>query len=506
MSYTLCLDAGHQNSPYIDTGCQGFGLREEDITLDICKRIKSLLEFNEIKVVMTREGDYVAGIKSRTSNSLQERCIISDNSKADIFVSVHCNAFNSNVSGSEVHICGKGGNAEKLANYIIPQLAKTFNNRGLKVSGGLYVLKNTNAPAVLLECGFLDNKSDNAKLANPDIRQQISENASQGICNYFGIKFSKPSVSIPSNPTPIPTIMYRVIIDGKQIMALSNLDDSIAKVKELIDSSPTAKLGIVQRNTDSRNLFSYSKSTPKTLILGTETVSIEQCKQFIKKVNPNAPDIIPIYKKYGEILGIKWGYAVAHMIKETSYLRYGGDVSPSQNNYAGIGAVGNGAKGACFNSSDEGVLAHLEHLFAYASKQTLPSNLSKVDPRYDLVTKGIAPNWEDLNGRWAVPGNNYGQEIIQIYELIKKEVVIKKQGKIIFSLYEPDARASAYLSDFTGIKAIDINEMTQDIFDSYEEIIQIGGEKVNSNVTLLLSGTDRYDTLISVLKYMGKIK
>ena len=232
----VCLDAGHQHSPYIDTGCQGFNLKEEDITLDICKRIKPLLEFNGIKVIMTREGDYVTGIKSLTSNSLQERCTISDNSGADIYVSTHCNAFNGNVSGSEVHICGKGGNAEKLANYIIPQLAKTFNNRGLKVSGGLYVLKNTNAPAVLLECGFLDNKSDNAKLANPDIRQQISENASQGICNYFGIKFSKPSASIPSNPIPIPEIMYRVIIDSKQIMALSNLDDSIAVGEESINS------------------------------------------------------------------------------------------------------------------------------------------------------------------------------------------------------------------------------------------------------------------------------
>jgi N-acetylmuramoyl-L-alanine amidase len=192
--FTVILDAGHQSYPYSDTGASGFNLKEEDITLDLCKRIKPLLEQNNIKVIMTREGDYVNGGQSSVNSSLQARVKISNTIKPDIFISLHTNAFNGNAYGSEVHILGKGGKAEVLANKLIPQLSKTFHNRGLKLSPNLYVLKYTNAPAVLLECGFIDNKSDNAKLANTDIRQQIAENISRGVCEYFGIQYKNKQI------------------------------------------------------------------------------------------------------------------------------------------------------------------------------------------------------------------------------------------------------------------------------------------------------------------------
>lgn len=163
-----------------------------------------------------------------------------------------------------------------------------------------------------------------------------------------------------------------------------------------------------------------------TAILGQETITMEQCRQFLLKFNPNAPDIIPYYKAYGETLGIKWGYAVAQMMKETAYLKYGGDVQPAQYNYAGIGATGGGVVGASFDTPEQGVLAHLEHLYAYASTDLLPAGLDKVDPRFDLVTRGAAQNWEDLNGRWAVPGIGYGESIGKIYEQMKGEIIVSK--------------------------------------------------------------------------------
>ena len=193
--FTAILDPGHQSYPYSDTGASGFNLKEEDVTLDLCKRIKPLLEQNNIKVILTREGDYINGSQSSVNNSLQARVKISNTIKPDIFISIHANAFNTNAYGSEVYICGKGGKAEILANKLIPKLGKTFSNRGLKLSPNLYVLKYTNAPAVLLECGFIDNKSDNAKLANVDIRQQISENISRGVCEYFGIEFKNRKIN-----------------------------------------------------------------------------------------------------------------------------------------------------------------------------------------------------------------------------------------------------------------------------------------------------------------------
>ena len=59
--------------------------------------------------------------------------------------------------------------------------------------------------------------------------------------------------------------------------------------------------------------------------MGQETITSEQCQLFLLENNPNALDIIPFYKKQGELPGIKWGYAVAQMIRETNYLKFGGD-------------------------------------------------------------------------------------------------------------------------------------------------------------------------------------
>ncbi|KJS47024.1 MAG: hypothetical protein VR66_22040 [Peptococcaceae bacterium BRH_c23] len=167
----------------------------------------------------------------------------------------------------------------------------------------------------------------------------------------------------------------------------------------------------------------------KTPIMGIETITIEQCRQFLIKHNPYAPDIVPFYKRQGDRLGIRWGYAVAQMIKETGCLKFSGDVKAEQNNFAGIGAVGGGSPGVSFSTQEEGVLAHLEHLFAYASFKLLPIGIIKVDPRFDLVKRGSCPNWEDLNGHWAVPGNGYGEGVVEIYDEIAREQITSDSGE-----------------------------------------------------------------------------
>jgi N-acetylmuramoyl-L-alanine amidase len=58
----------------------------------------------------------------------------------------------------------------------------------------------------------------------------------------------------------------------------------------------------------------------------------------------------------------------------------------------------------------------MQHLYAYASTKKLPKRFRLVDPRFNLVERGSAPTWEALNGKWAVPGNSYGQSILKIYE------------------------------------------------------------------------------------------
>jgi hypothetical protein len=180
-------------------------------------------------------------------------------------------------------------------------------------------------------------------------------------------------------------------------------------------------------------------STGKNSIMGNSEVSAEQMVQFLLKNNSkpllyrmDIKEFCQLYLDMGKAEGVKGDIAFCQACKETGYFRFGGDVVEEQMNYAGIGTTGGGVKGQYFKSQKEGILAQIQHLKAYASTEAL--KLENVDPRYKYVTKGIAPNWEDLNGRWAVPGNNYGQEILQIFKRLKEEkveIVIEKKKEEI---------------------------------------------------------------------------
>ena len=103
-------------------------------------------------------------------------------------------------------------------------------------------------------------------------------------------------------------------------------------------------------------------------------------------------------------------------MNETDFLRFTGDVKAEQNNFCGLGATGSNNPGASFETPSDGVLAHLQHLFAYASTKPLPNKYPLLDPRFHLVNRGIATTWVGLNGKWAVPGTTYGQLILDIYQ------------------------------------------------------------------------------------------
>ncbi|WP_322787581.1 glucosaminidase domain-containing protein [Alteribacillus persepolensis] len=154
--------------------------------------------------------------------------------------------------------------------------------------------------------------------------------------------------------------------------------------------------------------------------MGETILSPELLNQFVRSVNSEAPQLGYYYVKYGEQYGIRGDVAFAQAIHETDYFRFTGVVKPEQNNFSGIGATGPGEPGASFDTPEEGVLAHIQHLYAYSSTDDLPREHALVDPRFDLVERGSAVTWIDLNGKWAVPGDRYGQMILNIYERIIK--------------------------------------------------------------------------------------
>ncbi|WP_407310888.1 N-acetylmuramoyl-L-alanine amidase [Desulfosporosinus sp. SB140] len=185
----LCLDPGHGG---YDPGACGNGLQEKDITLDICLRLKPLLEFNGIIVCLTRDGDYAPWhLENELDAELDARSTISNNFGADFFVSVHVNSGGG--TGQEILVSGVGGKAEAAAGkclYYIQQVSG-WANRGIKAQNVSVLGSKTNAPAILTENGFIDSAADTVKLKEPSFRQALAVAHAKGICDYFGITYKE---------------------------------------------------------------------------------------------------------------------------------------------------------------------------------------------------------------------------------------------------------------------------------------------------------------------------
>lgn len=164
-------------------------------------------------------------------------------------------------------------------------------------------------------------------------------------------------------------------------------------------------------------------------IMGGPIATKEQCVNYLLRHNPfplittTPKKLVDYYYLEGGLEGIRPDLAFAQALHETGNFNYGGDVIPLQNNYCGLGTTGGGVKGAWFPSPEIGVRAQMQHLLAYTS--TRSPVMSVVDPRYELVKRsdkfGQSSTWTSLNGKWAVPGNSYGQMILQIHEKIVSE-------------------------------------------------------------------------------------
>jgi hypothetical protein len=92
-------------------------------------------------------------------------------------------------------------------------------------------------------------------------------------------------------------------------------------------------------------------------------------KQRNPKLNPRYEGLATEYMRHGEALHVRWDYAFFQMLLETGYLTYGGDVKAEQNNFAGLGATGKGARGESFKDISTGARAHIEHLVMYSGER-----------------------------------------------------------------------------------------------------------------------------------------
>ena len=188
MPIKIYIDQGHNPSGF-NTGAEGNGYYEQDITYEIGRRLYNLLLSNSEFTPRLSRPTPETILGTSNSSSLTERVRQANAWPADIFISLHNNAAtNPNATGNEALVYGPGQQvANDLATQILEQLTLTtgLRNRGIVYRPGLYVLKETSMPAVLVEMGFISNPYDADLLANSPYL--FATGIYRGILKYYGL-------------------------------------------------------------------------------------------------------------------------------------------------------------------------------------------------------------------------------------------------------------------------------------------------------------------------------
>lgn len=403
----IAIDPGHGGD---DPGACANGLREADVNWDIANAcVNELNTYYGVKAVLTQGKGQCLELRQRVDAAVSQG--------ADAVISIHCNSAGSSAYGSEVwipnsssyryteaHVAGEG-----LANRILANLQGIgLHKRGVyerncttsetyPSPGGPadyfsipYYARYAGIPGIIVEHAFLTNSDDAAKLADSNWRTKMGIADATGIAEYYGLS------KVSGGSDVSASTMNKVGEDVVTPMAYEN-DPSI---------------------------------------MGTSQTTVEQMVAWYKSKNKAYPS--SVYTQYGAATiedfcritfeeanaeGVRAEVVFAQSMKETGWLQFGGQVKNWQCNFAGIGATDGGAGGADFsgygaNGVRTGLRAQVQHLKAYASTAGL--NQTCVDPRFSLVSRGVAPTVKGLAGKWAT-ATDYGDGLTKlINELLNR--------------------------------------------------------------------------------------
>lgn len=190
----IIIDAGHGGE---DGGAVGNGgVLEKEINLEIAKTLDEMLRSAGYQTIMTRQDDRMlydknvdyTGRKKRLD--LEARLSVAQTQEHAIFISIHMNAFpDGQYSGLQVYYSQNHPDSARLAEQIqsdTRELLMKNNNRKIKASNGTsYLLDCIDHPAVLVECGFLSNATECARLATKDYQKQLATVLFSSISNFY---------------------------------------------------------------------------------------------------------------------------------------------------------------------------------------------------------------------------------------------------------------------------------------------------------------------------------
>lgn len=365
MSKKICLDAGHVGSKYNQSPVVKT-YYESAMVWALHLKLKAQLEARGFQVVTTRASiDTDLGVYERGTAS--KGC--------DVFISLHSNA------------CGT-----ESVDY--PVVYRAYDNKNNVDTLALKLAKKVGELMGTTQAG----------------RTATRKNSSGG--EYYGVLRGARAVGTPC---------YMLIEHS--------FHTNTKATKWLSKDANLDKLAVAEADILAE-FFGMESSTEseKTAIMGKAQATARQMALFCRSKN-SAPQLTScslerlaeMFIEEGEAEGVRGDVAFAQSLHETGYFKFGGIVLPTQNNYAGIGALNGNATGqaASFPDPRTGVRAQIQHLKAYASTEALVNEC--VDPRFSLVARGVAPYVERLGAAdnpqgcgWAVPGAGYGANIVKL--------------------------------------------------------------------------------------------
>lgn len=365
MSKKICLDAGHVGSKYNQSPVVKT-YYESAMVWALHLKLKAQLEARGFQVVTTRASiDTDLGVYERGTAS--KGC--------DVFISLHSNA------------CGT-----ESVDY--PVVYRAYDNKNNVDTLALKLAKKVGELMGTTQAG----------------RTATRKNSSGG--EYYGVLRGARAVGTP----------YYMLIEH-------SFHTNTKATKWLSKDANLDKLAVAEADILAEFFgMESSTETEKTAIMGKAQATAQQMALFCRSKNStpqltscSLEQLAEMFIEEGEAEGVRGDVAFAQSLHETGYFKFGGIVLPTQNNYAGIGALnGNAtAQAASFPDPRTGVRAQIQHLKAYASTEALVNEC--VDPRFSLVARGVAPYVEWLGaadnpqGRgWAVPGAGYGANIVKL--------------------------------------------------------------------------------------------
>ena len=366
----------------------------------------------------------------------------------DVALEIHANAYsNPAVRGASVYYIFNNDQRKAHAELMLMALLRRvpqLPSRGARPDtasglGSLAFCRQLVIPSLLMEVAVLTNPDDRAILQTR--RRDVAVGIAEGLA-----AFSRAVQA--TNPSPAPGASYPaidininggiygergIIVNGNAYIPIDLVDGlgvNLANAPNVVRLTYRSVVYVKAIELRDFNVSVSWDSKTRTIILrsalgicpgyidrimGHGNTTEVQLLVFLKSNNESAvaifSDLPRLYREESAIEGVNYDVAFAQMCVETDFLRFGRDVLPTQNNFAGLGAAGGGEVSASFPSARIGVRAHVQHLKAYASAEPIVQEL--VDPRFRFVTRGVAPLVEQLSGRWKADPQ-YGSAVIAV--------------------------------------------------------------------------------------------